>query len=81
MADKVKSFEESIERLEQIARALENQATPLDESLALYEEGVGLIKNCSKLLDEATEKVTVLGRDNETGEVIEKPFCESENMA
>ena len=81
MSEKVKNFEESIARLEEIARALENQATPLDESLSLYEEGVGLIKSCSKLLDEATEKVTVLGRNTETGEVEEKPFAGSEKMA
>ena len=81
MANKVKNFEESIARLEEIARALENQATPLDESLSLYEEGVGLIKTCSKLLDEADRRVTVLGRNTETGEVEERPFAESENMA
>ena len=38
------TFEAAIARLEEIVRALESGSAPLDESLALFEEGVGLVK-------------------------------------
>lgn len=53
-------FEEALSRLEEIVRHLERGDLPLDDSLALYEEGTGLIKACSKMLDEAEQKVVKL---------------------
>lgn len=37
-------FEKSIARLEEIVRALDDGSAPLDESLKLFEEGVGLVR-------------------------------------
>ena len=54
------SFEESLGRLEEIVRHLEKGDLPLSETLSLYEEGTGLIASCSKLLDEAEQKVVKL---------------------
>ncbi len=54
------SFEESLSRLEEIVRHLEKGDLPLNDSLTLYEEGTGLIAACSKLLDEAEQKVVKL---------------------
>ena len=54
------SFEESLVRLEEIVRHLERGDLPLNESLSLYEEGTALIASCSKLLDEAEQKVVKL---------------------
>ena len=54
------SFEQSLSRLEEIVRHLENGDLPLNDSLALYEEGTGLIAACSKMLDEAEQKVVKL---------------------
>ena len=51
------SFEESIQRLEQIVRALERGDVPLEESLKLFQEGTALIQSCGKLLDEAQLQV------------------------
>ena len=56
----VLSFEESLSRLEEIVRHLEKGDLPLNDSLTLYEEGTGLIAACSKLLDEAEQKVVKL---------------------
>jgi exodeoxyribonuclease VII small subunit len=53
-------FEDALGRLEEIVRHLERGDLPLDNSLALYEEGTGLIKACSKILDEAEQKVVKL---------------------
>ena len=52
MSEKV-SFEKSMERLEQIVRAMERGDAPLDESLKLFQEGTQLVRACSKMLEEA----------------------------
>jgi len=55
------SFEESMARLEQIVRVLEQGNAPLEESLKLFQEGTDLVRSCGKLLDEAELQIkTVL---------------------
>lgn len=53
MSKKKLTFEESMARLEQIVRALEQGNAPLEESLKLFQEGTDLVRSCGKLLDEA----------------------------
>ena len=55
-------FEASLERLEEIVKTLEEGDLPLDESLRLFEEGVGLTRTCAARLDEAERRIEVLGR-------------------
>ena len=57
MSDKNTSFESSMQRLEQIVRAMERGDVPLDESLKLFQEGTELVRACGKLLDEAQLQV------------------------
>ena len=54
------SFEEALGRLDEIVRKLESGDMLLSDSLALYEEGTDLIKICSKMLDQAEQKVVKL---------------------
>ena len=70
---KQKSFEESIQRLEEIVRQMEQGNVPLEESLKLFEEGTALAANCSKQLDEAELKVVRLMKGSD-GEPVEMPF-------
>ncbi|MHB1190722.1 MAG: exodeoxyribonuclease VII small subunit, partial [Armatimonadota bacterium] len=51
------TFEVAIERLEEIVRALDGGESTLDESLALYEEGVKLARFCSARLTDARGKL------------------------
>ena len=53
MSKKSKTFEESMNRLEQIVRAMERGDVPLEESLKLFQEGTELVQTCTKLLDDA----------------------------
>lgn len=53
MNSKNKSFEASMQRLEEIVRAMEKGDVPLEESLKLFQEGTELVRNCGKLLDAA----------------------------
>lgn len=56
------SFEDATARLEAVVRALESDTLPLDQSLSLYEEGIALVRRCSKELNEAEQKVRILRR-------------------
>ncbi len=52
-----KTFEQSMARLEQIVRAMEQGDVALEESLKLFQEGTELVRGCQKLLDEAQLQV------------------------
>jgi exodeoxyribonuclease VII small subunit len=54
------SFEESLKKLESIVDKLEKGDLSLEESLKLFEEGVGLSAVCKKELEEAEGKVEML---------------------
>ena len=61
------SFEQAPQRLEEIVKSLENGNAPLDESLKLFEEGVGLVASCKEKLDNAEQKVKILLEDGNGG--------------
>ena len=58
--ENTESFETVYKRLEETVRRLEEGGLTLDESIALYEEGMQLAKSCQGLLDQAELKVTSL---------------------
>ena len=60
MKQESQTFEQSLTRLEQIVRQMERGDVPLEQALALFEEGTGLVSSCTKLLDEAELKVVQL---------------------
>lgn len=51
------TFEENLQRLEEIVGQLESDKLPLDKALELYKEGVGLTADSKKALENA--KLTV----------------------
>lgn len=69
----VKSFEDNMKELEQIAARLESGEVTLDESLKLFETGIKLSKACKKKLDEAEKRVKILTAED-NGEMTEKDF-------
>ncbi len=68
-----KKFEEAMERLEQIVETLESGDLPLEDSLKIFEEGMGLVNFCTKKLEEAEQKVTILIKEGE-GKWVQQPF-------
>lgn len=60
MAAEPESFEALYGRLEETVRSLEEGGLPLDDSIALFEQGMKLAKQCRELLDGAELKVTSL---------------------
>jgi exodeoxyribonuclease VII small subunit len=67
------TFEESLKKLESIVDQLEKGDLPLEESLKLFEEGVGLSAACKKELDEAEGKVQMLIKQRD-GSLKPEPF-------
>ncbi|MDR0335861.1 MAG: exodeoxyribonuclease VII small subunit [Planctomycetaceae bacterium] len=60
-----KTFEESLARLEEILRQLDDGQTNLETALLRYEEGVGLLKHCHKILETAQRKIEILRNGND----------------
>ncbi len=75
MSTKNKTFEENMQRLEQIVRAMERGDVPLEESLKLFQEGTDLVRNCGKLLDEAELKVKKISASAD-GSPVEENFAD-----
>ena len=54
------TFEQAMQRLEEIVSLLEDGKAPLNESMALFEDGTKLSAYLSQLLDTAEQKVTMI---------------------
>ena len=73
MAEKNMTFEERMQRLEQIVRLMERGDVSLEESLKLFREGAELVQTCEKLLDEAELQVKKITADAD-GMPVEEDF-------
>lgn len=72
---KEEGFEVLYQRLDETVQKLENGGLTLEESIALYEEGMELARRCQELLQEAELKVTRLqeGFEESIGALREEP--------
>ena len=61
---KPKTFEASMDRLDEIVTLLEENEQPLDETIGLFEEGLKLIKSCDDQLKVFEQKVQELSKAN-----------------
>jgi exodeoxyribonuclease VII small subunit len=66
-------FEAALQRLEQIVDQLEAGNLSLEESLQVFEEGVGLARHCGRYHDDAEKRIELLTRD-ESGALKTTPF-------
>lgn len=64
MKNEEMSFEESLEKLESIVKELENGNAELDTAIKKYTEAMKLASNCSKKLNEATETVNKILKED-----------------
>jgi len=69
-AEQAKSFEASLEALEQIVHELEHGDLPLEKSLELFEQGINLSRQCQERLSQAERRIEVLLRDNQGRPVV-----------
>ncbi len=60
-----KTFEARMERLQHIVHAMEKGEAPLEESLALYKEGMELSAACRKQLEKARHEIRLYSEKGE----------------
>jgi exodeoxyribonuclease VII small subunit len=72
-------FEEAMARLEEIVHALEAGNLSLDESLRVFEEGTGLLRHCTRRLEEVERRIEILTQDDAGGRA--EPFRWEEGQA
>jgi exodeoxyribonuclease VII small subunit len=65
-------FEKSLEELNQIVAQMERGELSLEKSLEHFEQGIALIRQCQKALQDAEQKVQILTQEN--GKDNLKPF-------
>ncbi len=66
MEKKTKTFEESLEELENIVKSLENGDVPLDDAINKFNEGMKLAGDCNKILEKAGDTITkAMNKDGE----------------
>lgn len=63
------SFEESLEKLEEIVKKLETGEVPLDDAIEEFKNAMDLVKVCNDKLNSAEEAIAKIVQDN--GELIE----------
>ena len=69
MMEEKLSFEESLEKLEEIVNRLENGNVPLDDAIEEFKNAMDLVKICNEKLEAAEESIAKIIKDN--GEVVE----------
>jgi len=72
-------FEKAFQQLEKIVQRLESEELSLDDSLKLFEEGIGLSRFCHKKLEEVEKKIETILSDAK-GDAVISPF-ESDDEA
>ncbi len=60
-----KTFEASLAELEEIVAKLEDGDMPLEESLALFEQGIALSRDCRARLTNAERRIEILMQDSD----------------
>lgn len=60
MDEKELSYEEAMNRLEDIVRTLDMGEVGLDESITLFKEGLTMVKECRSQLDKAEGEIKIL---------------------
>ena len=73
MAKKKESYENMMERLEEIVDLMDRNEITLDESMTNYEEGIKICNNLYKILNDTEGKIKILTSEGE------KDFLESEH--
>ncbi len=69
-------LEDAMRRLDEVVSALDREGSSLEESLALYEEGVRLVALCNHRLGEAERRINALKMTSD-GEIVEVAFPET----
>ena len=67
-------FETALSDLQQIVEDLEDNSLGLEASLAQFEKGIGLLRQCHQILEQAEQKIEILMNFKADGEAVTVPF-------
>lgn len=74
---KGESVEELLNRLEEVTLKLEQaEQVSLEESVKLFEEGIGIAQKCNKQIEESEKRISILIKEND--EIKEEDFIQNE---
>ncbi len=59
------TLEENFEKIDEVMEKLSDDELPLEESFAVYKEGMELLDKCKKIIDDVEKKVEELAADDE----------------
>ncbi len=79
--DALPTFEGSLAELQQIVQDLEDGKLGLEASLSRFEAGIGLLKSCYRILEEAEQKIEILTGVDAEGNPATAPFDASATFA
>ncbi len=68
------SFEEALAKLTQIVAKIEEGKIPLQDSLSQYEQGMGLIKQCRQILQQAEKRIEKISEQDLQQDNEDIPF-------
>lgn len=66
--EKKENLEQKFQALEEVIEKLEGEDVTLEQSFDLYNKGMTLLMNCTRMIDEVEKKVLVLDENGETHE-------------
>jgi len=69
MAEKDLKLEEAFEKLDRIIEELEKPDISLEDSFALYQEGMKLLKACNDSIDKVEKELIILSESGEADEL------------
>jgi|SRR5579863_259765 len=73
-ADAPQSFEGSLAQLQQIVHDLEDGQLGLEVSLSRFEEGIRILRNCFRILEQAEHRIEILTGQDAAGNPLTAPF-------
>src|ERR1700736_5503809 len=68
------SFESSLAQLQKIVQELEEGHLGLELSLSRFEEGIGLLRSCFRILEQAEQRIEILTGQDAAGNPVTSPF-------
>jgi exodeoxyribonuclease VII small subunit len=72
--DEQPAFEDALRELSSIVGSLEDGSLPLEESMLQFERGIGLLRNCYSVLEQAEQRIEILTSVSEDGSVETTAF-------
>lgn len=70
-------FENALAKLEKTVEELESEEVSLEDSLKKFEEGINLVRFCSRKLEQVEKKIEILVKDKE-GKTKKEPFTQQD---